>query len=367
MERTEVKWLAGTIGLLVIIMFFIFSNSVQSSGARRSLEDFLTVSMPRPIKEMILGFTLAGRTIKREIETTADTSAISKNENAKANPGSATKAVIDKGQAAKRKAAAARAARLAQEREFRARIVAESERYRRFLQDQELFKNSNARENSEELAGGKYKNKNANNVVQADETDNQDNKLDPAAWKSLVLAQPTTANVQKMIQAYLAGDLDAQTYYEIVDTLMKDNSEDKRKMGLWALTSTYHGTAFSMASNFMQEADTDTQKRLNDYMYSYNRAQSLGILDQVLQSSDSVAANMAAQVITKAVESLKVGQQTVSGQRSGRQQTQGQALTLSSYQRFIPTLQLLATRTGSELSQWAQNLLSQLRSNTSAA
>lgn len=364
MERKEFKWLAGTLGLFVIALFFLFSASWRNSEARSPMEDWLTVSMPRPIKEMILGFSLSGRNIKRELEMVAQAKKTEVKADAKKSA-SPTKAAVDKGTASQKRASLLReAVRRRQEQIFRARIVRESERYRRMLnQKKQAYYTEEDRGPAREF---KKSSDNGNGNVNQVEQEEEKEKMDSAAWRSLVLTQPTTANVQKMIQAFQNNEIDSETYFEIVESLVKDNSEEKRKMGLWALTSVAHSTGFTMASHTVAEVDAESQKKLNDYMYSYNNARTLSILDEVLRAQDTVAATAAAQVITQAVEKLKAGAgSTKTDVRAGR--AQSQTLTLATYQRLIPTLQWLSTKSGNTLSQWAQTLLSQLRSNTSAA
>ncbi len=371
MDRNEMKWMTGAVVIVAVALFFLMSNSMPSSGVSRSLEEILTVSMPRPIKDMILGFTLEGRNIKRELIVEAEKAAAVA-QNKLQDPGPSTRGTVDRGRQAASRRAAMEKARQAQEKAFRARIIEESERYKRHLQMQERLYQAQ-RDLEHDLSNGaqrpdrKSQQKTADNTNQRD--DQEPKKRDPSAWKSLVLAQPTPTNVQEMIEAYVAGDLDAQTYYEIVESLMTDNSEEKRKMGMWALTSTYHSKAFVLASHAIPESEPETQKRLNDYLLSYNRMASLGYLDEVLKSNDSISALAAADVITQGIEKVKSNEPgaVAPTQRGFRSQNPGDTLSLSSYNRFIPTLQMLVTRPGSTLSQWAQNLLSQLRKNSTPA
>jgi len=375
MERTVLKWLSGVIGLLVIVMLFFFSQSMPSqTSGRKSFEEWMTVSMPRPIKEMISGFSLADRNVTRHFMTTAATGKGMPGFNKTlSNKPNSTKGAVDKERAkAKAKAAAkaknekAWAEYRAREQAFRARIIAESEKYRKSLieeankqmqQDYEEYSEAFKKKQEKKTAGGNSK----------EETPKEE-EMDPAAWKSLVLSQPNSENIQKMLKAFHEGKLDAQTYFEIVETLVRDNNEDRRKMGMWAMTSTFHAQAFTLASHLVVETTGETQTKLKDYMYGYNRSQTLSHLDQVLRGPDMVAAAAAADVITRAVEKLRAGQSPITTERrSNRAVAQGQVLTLESYQRFVPTLQWLSANQGNTLSQWAQNILSQLRTTTTPA
>lgn len=371
MERTELKWLTGGFGLLVLAMLFLFSQSLtsksNSSEARRVIEELMTVAMPRPIKEMIAGFSLADRNVTRQLVTTGNKGmpGYNKSMNAAANAKKAA-ATAKKKKPSKKDNRKAWAEYYARQEAFRARIIAESERYRQTLIEQA---NEKMAQDYQEYNAYIQKKAEAKKVVKGEEqVEDEKETLDPAAWKSLVLDQPTAENVQKMLKAFQSGELDAQTYFEIVETLARDNNEERRKMGMWALTSTFHPQAFALASHLAAEGDATSQKQLKDYMYGYNRPQTLAHLDQILRSQDMVAATAAADVITRAIEKLRTGQPPVANEgRGGRVTPQGQTLTLASYQRFIPTLQWLSTNQGNTLAQWAQNILSQLRTTPTPA
>ncbi|MFN8792421.1 MAG: hypothetical protein ACK5Y2_13285 [Bdellovibrionales bacterium] len=361
MDKQELRFIAGSVGTAILAMFLIFSSSWTRSARGKLLDDGFTISMPRPLKEMLLGFSLAHRTVKREVEGLPK-KALEKKAQTPAGKGT-TKAVADRGTGLKQaREKAIQAARRHHEQVFRARIVQESERFRRQLEERQRYE--------EEALGNPIMNRadNGRQNPNADQTPAEEDKRDAAAWKSLVLAQPTPENVREMVQAFQKGELDAESFYDIVEILMKDNSESKRNIGFWALSSTSHQRGFELAAQLSTEGDASLQPRLNEYMYNYNNPRSLGILDQVLRSGNAVASAAAAQVITRAVDRLRSGQTPGNpDQRGNRAQSPTQALTLSSYQRLIPTLQWLSTRSGTPLSQWAQNLLSQLRSNTSPA
>jgi hypothetical protein len=356
MESTNTKWFAAGFTMLIIMLLFSVTQFLHTAHNSTSLEDFLNVSMPRPVKEFILGFSLEGRTVIREIE--AGISAIPELKKVDPKPkGSTTKAIADKGQ--KAKAAVSTRAQLNEQRRqaFQARVIEQAERYRQSLRTQsspyaDYETEYNVYRDTKSQSGG-------------DETSPDKEKHDKktaAEWKSLILSQPSEANVQKMMKALPAGEIDLETYLEISETLIKDNSQDKRRMGVWALTAVYKQEAFVLASHLVGDTDSATQKLLNDYMYNYNRSQTLGILDLVLKSQDTIAAAAAAQSITRAIQTLK-------SQQSSGSHTGGtvQQLSLNSYQRLIPTLKFVIAKNLNNLSQWAQNLLSQLQTGTTTA
>ncbi len=370
MGNGQLKWFASVIGVLIIVLLFSFTQTLRTTDGSKSFDEFLNVAMPRPIKEMILGFSLEGRSVIREIEAAVIgvPAALAKKPTA-----NGTKAVVDKGQKTKVNAAMIAAAKARAQlnerrrRAFEARIIEQADRYRESLKAKA---ETDTYENYENEVGWKKQDAKANNQGNPEkDLKEETDKMTAAEWKSLILAQPTVANTQKMIKAISSGDIDVETYLEISETLIKDNSQEKRKMGIWALTSIYRQEAFVVAAHLATETDTATQKTLTDYMYNYNRAQTLGVFDQILKSQDAVAAAAAAQSISKAIQSIQASSGQDTNQRNGSRNSGGtvQQLTMGSYKRLIPTLQYVVSKNLNNLSQWAQTLISQLQTIATTA
>lgn len=373
MENRNTTLIAAFLTAAVIMVLFSFTYTLKTTDGSKVVDEALTVSMPRPIKEMLLGFSLEGRNIFREIEANVAGLTAAAKKTAKKPEANGTKAIADKGKKpvnpAQLAADKARAEINEQRRKaFQARVIEQAERYRESLRLKAEEKAYN--DLAEEFGTRTQELKNQNNAgPDAQEPVNPDKKTS-AEWKSLILAQPTEANVGKMIKAVNEGNIDIDTYLDISEALIKDNSQDKRRMGIWALTSVYRHEAFVTAAHLAAEGDASTKKLLTDYMYNYNRSQTLGVFDQVLKSSDTIAASAAAESISKAIQNLQssTSQSTEKG-RSGSRTTSGtvQQLTMSSYKRLIPTLQFVVSKNLNNLSQWAQTLISQLQTIATTA
>ena len=373
MESNNSKWIAAGLSLSAIMLMFSVTQTLKTDPNAGFLDEILKVSMPRPIKEMLLGFSLEGRNIIREIDAGVFASPL---KNIIGKPtGSATKAGVDKPAKAKTTAATAAAKARAQQNEqrrkaFEARVVEQAERYRQSLRAQAPSGTYYDYEAEYNLK----KNSKSTNTGDTTTKEKEVDKKTAGEWKSLVLSQPTDAHIQEMVKALPLGEIELDTYLEITETLIKDNSQDKRQKGLVALSAVYRQEAFVMASHLATETDTATQKLLTDYMYNYNRTQTLGVLDSVLKSTDAIAAAAAAQSITKAIQNIQANNTSASqtggtGGRANGSRSGGtvQQLTISSYQRFIPTLKFVMAKNLNNLSQWAQNLLSQLQTGTTTA
>jgi hypothetical protein len=356
--------------LLIIVLMFSVVSQVKTTQDNSILEDILKISMPRPIKEMIIGFTLEGRNVVREVDGNALSNTLLGKAIKSKSPGS-TKAMVDKVPKAKAAKAAAQARALLNEKRrkaFQTRVIEQADRYRAELRAQQDAEAANDSMPNENEYVPRKQNKSS---AQGDSSPNEKKEVKTSAeWKSLILSQPTEANLGAMIKALPAGEIDLDTYLEISESLIKNNSQEKRRMGIWALTSTYRQEAFKLASHLVGEMEAANQKLLNDYMYSYNRNQTLGILDLVLKSNDTIAATAAAQSISKAIQNIQstsATNQTTSRGNVTRTGGTVKQLTINSYHRLIPTLKFVISKNLNSLSQWAQTLLSQLQTiNTTA-
>lgn len=373
MERS---YLNTVIGFIAIIMFgaFLLLKPNNAADLDKKVQEIFTVNMPRPIKEFFASFSLDDRNVIRIVEDAADskkTAAAAKKADAK----NATQAAVDKKvtEAEKKRQETRRQQYLqkqAQERAFRLRVVQESEKYRRELLRKELENLSNLENSLEEAYNyGARKNSNQNNVNNrnADETEAKD-VLTADQWKSLILSQPNRENALKLVEAFQNNEIDMASYNEISELLMKDNSEDKRKLGVWILTAASSLESFKLATQYMTKLNADSQKLLRDYVYGYARPQTLSILEQILRSGDAELKTLAADIISKGVEKLKTSGSAVANSNRGSRNDVGFTnATLNNYKRLVPTLQWLVTNPSSGLAQWAQGLLSQLQTSTTPA
>ncbi|MFN9066984.1 MAG: hypothetical protein ACK5V3_07130, partial [Bdellovibrionales bacterium] len=193
-------------------------------------------------------------------------------------------------------------------------------------------------------------------------------KLTADQWKSLVLSQPSQENILRLVEALKKDEIDNVSFIEIATTLIRDNSEEKKKLGVMALTASLSVESFSAAVKLQGSLSGSLQKIVQDYLFSYNRIQGIAILDQALKSSDIEVRTAAADMISRAVTAIRSGQPLFSSSTGrGSRGEASSSTTLDSYRRLLPTLQWLMTNPNLGLTQWAQSLLSQLQSSSTPA
>lgn len=371
MERS---YLNTVIGFVAIIMFgiFLMFKPENSADYDKKIQEIFTVNMPRPIKEFFASFSLEDRNVVRIVENPEN---LNKKITKKVSPINGTQAAVDKKktEVEKKRQEYRRQQYLqkqAQERAFRLRVVQESEKYRRELIKQELDKISNL-ENSLSDA---YNYAALRKSINSNTNNNQNNEvtekdvLTADQWKSLMLSQPTRENALKLAEALQNNEIDIASYNEISELLIKDNSEEKKKLGVWILTAATSLESFKLAAKTMSTVSSENQKILNDYIYSYSRPQALPILEQILKSSETELKTLAADVISKGFELIKTNAQAAANSsRGGRSNVSSNSSSISNFKRLVPTLQWLVSNPNSGLSQWAQGLLSQLQSTATPA
>ncbi len=386
MENSNSKWFAS--GLIIFLMMSLFSMTqmIQINRSGRSFDEFLVVAMPRPLKDLILGLSLEGRQIIREIEDEVLAATGNRAPKIRLAKKNGTKVVVDKGGTPSKNSAkkdqSGPFARIDSSQDlrrqaFQKRVIEEAERYRRSLMAQA---ETRAQEQLQLNSFQSDQRKNKNQAAGAP-PESESETLTSAQWISLVLAQPTEANLGRMIRAMQKGEMEISTYLDITEKLIRDNSRDRKRLGVWALTSIYRREAFVAAAHLAAVSELSLQTLLQDYLFQYNQSQRLLVFDQVLRSQDPVAAAAAAQAITRSISAIQKEQGpntespapslNTSGRTGGlRLAGNGGAqfqVSLKSYKTLIPTLRLVADRNLHNLSQWAQSLLSQLQTLSTTA
>jgi hypothetical protein len=369
MERSFINAVIGIVAIALFLSFLIMRPQDQNKSS--FIDEVLTVNMPRPVKDFLLGFSLEGRKVIREIE---DLSVNKKEKKIKkiAESKNGTKAAVEtkKTSAEKKRDEARRREYLTKQaeiRNFRIRVVQESDRYRKELVRRELEKLSRESQQLEQYAGELQKqNQSAEKFEPEDQPEKE--KLTADQWKSLVLSQPTQENILRMVEALKNDEIDSASYLEISSTLIRDNSEEKKKLGVMALTAHLSVENFSMAVKVQGTLTGSLQKAVQDYLFSYNRIQGIAILDQALKSQDTEVRTVAADMISRAVTAIQSGQPLFSTSTGrGSRGEASSSTTLNSYRRLLPTLQWLVSNPNLGLTQWAQRLLSQLQSSSTPA
>lgn len=190
------------------------------------------------------------------------------------------------------------------------------------------------------------------------------NTMDGNQWRSLLMAQPTKENVNKLIEAYNSKEVDDQTFYTIVTDLFRNNKPEVQSYGLSAVKSAYNVKSFTLTSQYYDQLAPEVQQQAHAYLLSYGVGGRLSILLTALQSSDAEVVSTAAQVVMEGHRKAKDGGNSVTDPRASR----GDVMvnTVSSYAKFVPVLQQLARSQDTNIASLATNVLNEIQSTVAA-
>ncbi|QDK39009.1 hypothetical protein [Bdellovibrio sp. NC01] len=208
---------------------------------------------------------------------------------------------------------------------------------------------------------GAIANNNVANTGAANDPANDENTLSGAQWSALLSAQPTKENAYKMVTAFVAGKLDAASFYSIVNGLLKSTKSDTQAVGLYALSPVYTTQGFTVVAENYSLLATANQNTAMSYMQSYGTKNASGALVGALKSNDTDVVTLASQVIVKAYQTKSI---------SDPRNTRGDVVSTSTptaetYKPYVDALTQLRAA-GGEIGDIASQALSQMQSVVAA-
>jgi hypothetical protein len=184
-------------------------------------------------------------------------------------------------------------------------------------------------------------------------------------WRSLLNAQPTRENMDKMIAAYNQGEITSEGYYQVIDDLLKSQKSETQGVAVYGLNKTPSGKSFVVLAQHYESLNADVKTTAQQSMMTYSQASRVDALGQALSSGNSKVVFYAFQVLQRGISSGSgtTGGTTASGRgaRSGNQGSQGQG---NRYTRLIPIIQRLVASQDVQVAELATQVLSQLGAPT---
>ena len=212
-----------------------------------------------------------------------------------------------------------------------------------------------------------YANNGGNNApAAADGAGDDADGMSGDQWYALLMAEPTAANVSKLIAAFSSKEVDAETYYRIVDGLYKSNNTDTQKLGLVAAKAFYNTQSFMVTTQHYEQFPAEVQSGALSYLKSYATSGRLSILAAVIQSNDLASVTMATDVILEGYQNAKNGTTPVS---TDPRTSRGNVATnsVSGYSQFHDIFAKLADSSDAAIRAIAVNALAQLPQSTVAS
>jgi hypothetical protein len=186
-------------------------------------------------------------------------------------------------------------------------------------------------------------------------------KMTADQWRSLVLGQPNSTNVNKMVAAYMAKELSDTEFYGIVKELLHNSNTETQGLGLSAVSSFYNSNAFAVTAESYSVLPQDLQTKADAYLLGYANSGRLGILASSLKSTSTTVVSLAAQLVVKGYQNAKSNVVTT----DARNRT-GSTNSVASYTQFVAIFQSLSQSTDSEIASLANSALSQIQTGVAS-
>lgn len=196
-------------------------------------------------------------------------------------------------------------------------------------------------------------------IVDSNEEDNL--KLSVAQWRARLFGQPTAKNGIDFVSAFLKGEIDEKSFYQITEELLVDSVQHRQQLALSILQQVPSVKTFTLLTAHYQDKTPEVLKKgIYDVIKTYGEASRFSVLARLLESKDKRVAQLASQLLEKA---LTAQNQTGQGTTTGRDQRgPGSApIPAAQFQTFVPVLQRLSSSGDGSLAQQAQSLLTQIQ------
>ncbi len=182
----------------------------------------------------------------------------------------------------------------------------------------------------------------------------------PDQWKALLLAEPTYENMKKLILAFSNKEIEPVHFYKILQSLIENQNPQTQSVGLYGAQSFPTVESFTLIVKSEDILTGNAKKFSEQILLAYNQPQSVGVLGQVLRSSDEAVVLKAGEIIMAGIQKYKNGESVAEGNRTSRGDVKIKSAT--QYSVLIPTLQQLASHSNGTVVQLANSVLSQIQS-----
>lgn len=206
----------------------------------------------------------------------------------------------------------------------------------------------------------------ANRTAAGEEDPVNDGKLSPEQWRALLSANPTVENMKKLAEAFLKNEVDARTFYSIVEELVTyKQSASKRTVGFYGLWMVQTAKSFEFVTALLTPAPNqpsplpDEAKSVAEgYLRGFASASRRNVLLQVLRTGDRAGKVKAAQIVQYA---LQAGGHVDPRENGSSRNGENQASSASSkWTGFTSIFQTWASGGDAELQGIASQVLSLL-------
>jgi hypothetical protein len=333
--KTEIIWLLFCTVFLGLL-YLIFRTPSPKAPRRQASINY---EMPRPEARISPDFSLEGREVDYEYENPfADSKSKKAGHSVKADKGIVKNVKTN-------------AKKLAQKKKESKKRASENQNENKAVSETEpqagdpLIQNSSPHRSSKISQGTRPAQSNPGNLDLDDDRSEQQ-------WRSLLNAQPTQENMEKLISAYRRGQVSENTFLIIAEDLLKNQKSESQKVGLLGLRSVQTPRAFVLLSDQYESLNADVKPLARQVLLSYGQSSKLESLAQVLRSGNPKATLNALNVIQTLLNTARPDPRDVRSNGSLRGQRR--------YASLVPSIQQLQQSGTIEVAQLAGQIYSQL-------
>lgn len=290
-ERNIEILIIALIGLFILGV--VYFQSLLKSGEFKSPE--ISYEMARPKSAFTGEFDLQGREIERNLKDP-----FAKKDKLAPQNVAAQKPVAPV--AAQKPAAAAKKAEDKKDDKKSGVQVTVVDEAKKAMDDS--FPAASSPYQSQKLSGGRAIT-GGDKKEEAVDNKKKENLMTEQQWRELVLSQPTTDNVTKLVQAYLKKEIDEEAYFKIVTELIENPEENTQVLGVYAISVVPNVNGFKYIAENYSKLNVKSQKYADNYLNSFAQPSKTGILEQALQSSNPILIEAASKVIVNSYKKVK--------------------------------------------------------------
>lgn len=181
-------------------------------------------------------------------------------------------------------------------------------------------------------------------------------RLSPDQWRALLTADPSPANMVRLLQALSRQEVDQGTFFSIVEDLSRSQNPQTQKVAIYGVTSYPSLRSFALLTQWETEMDSSHREQIQQGLMAYTQTARLGILNQALQQNELSVSMRAAQLVLAGIQAAK----SPTGPTPQDPRTlRGDVKTssLEDFQRLVPTFQRWVLSGNAGLTGIAQQIL----------
>lgn len=187
-------------------------------------------------------------------------------------------------------------------------------------------------------------------------------KMSPDQWRALLTAEPTAANMVRLLQAVSRQEVDQPTFYSIVDDLSRSQNVQTQKVAVYGLSALPTLRSFAKLVELENQVDPAVRSQVTQALGSFTQSSRIGVLQQALQQNDLTISMKAAQLVLEGIQNAKNPTPNPQDERTLRGEVRN--TSLEDYNRLLPVFQRWAASGNPGLTGIANQILQELGAPT---